>query len=442
VSSSSPEKSIATRQLWLFAAAAVPPAMLNFPVAAYLPSYYAQHAGLSMATVGLVFMLARIFDFITDPIMGVLTDRTRSRWGARRPWVFISIPMLLASVWALFFPPNDIGVAWLVVSLFSMTAAATVLSITHNAWSADLAVGYNERSRVQAVIVMLTIGGALASMVLPAIFEAGAADPVVVRSQSLGLLLLVLTVPTVAMTLLSGAESPTPEAKGVGENPFKAIYAALRRQPYLARLLFADFAQGAAAGTLGALSLYVATAKGLADRASLLILCFYITALIAIPAWNRLSYRLGKRQTIGFASILSIVLFLSMTLVPSGNLVLGCIAFTILGIPASAWMFLMKSIVADCIEIEEKAVGQPRAGMIFSLFVLTQKLSAAIAVGLSFMMLSAIGFAPGAPMSESQAAYILGTVTAVCCFGHAVMAWVSFRGQSSQRIANEVATSS
>lgn len=424
------DKPLGSRQLWLFSAAALPPAMLSFPVAAYLPSFYANQVGLSLATIGLIFMLARIFDVITDPLMGVLTDRTRSRWGARRPWVLVSIPLLLLSVWALFFPPAGAGVAWLVVSLFAMTAAATVLSITHTAWSADVAGGYHERSRVQAVIIMVTMGGALASMLVPAVFEGGAEDPVTMRANVLGIMLLVLIAPSVLLTLFSGVHGSEPvvESNQPGVSPFRAIYVALRRQPYLAKLLLADFVQGIAAGTLGALSYYVALAKDLGERASLLILCFYFVALFAIPLWNKLSYRLGKAPAIGWASVLSFVLFIAMTLTPSGNLPLACVAFAILGIPAGAWMFLMKSIVADCIEVEEHATGEPRAGMIFALFVLTQKLGGAIAVGLSFLMLSAIGFKQGMDMDDSQRLLVLAVVTVICCLGHGLMAWVAFRG--------------
>ena len=117
------------------------------------------------------------------------------------------MPLLLLSVWALFFPPAGAGLVWLIVSLFSMTGACTILSITHTAWSADIGGGYNERSRIQAFIIMITMGGALASMLVPAVFEGGASDPVQMRAHVLGLMLLVLTVPSILFTLVSAAKS-------------------------------------------------------------------------------------------------------------------------------------------------------------------------------------------------------------------------------------------
>lgn len=420
---------LGARSLWFFAAAALPTAMLNIPLAAYLPPFYAQHVGLSLATIGAIFMMARIWDVVTDPIMGALTDRTHGRWGRRRPWVVASAPLLMLSIWALFFPPAGAGVLWLIVALFAVTAANTMLSIAHAAWSADISGTYNDRSRVQAAILMVTIGGSLLAMLLPALFEGKAADPVTLRAHLLGGLVIALVIPAVGLSLLSGRETPAPRQVGPATNPFKAIYTALRRQPFLAKLLFADFVQGVSGGVLGGLSYYLALAKGLGERSSLLILCFYLAGVVVVPLWIKVSYRLGKTRTIGWSSLLSILLILLVVAAPNGNLPLLCGAFALFGTTMGVWLFLIKSIVADRIDVEEKATGQPRAGMIFALFVLTQKMGGALAVGVSYLALGATGYVPGKAMLDGQALAILAMVAGSVIFGHAVMAWVAFGGR-------------
>jgi Na+/melibiose symporter-like transporter len=422
-------RALDARGLWFFAAAALPTAMLNVPLAAYLPPFYAQKVGLSLATIGLIFMAARIWDVITDPLMGALTDRTHGRWGRRRPWMVASAPILMLSIWALFFPPAGAGTLWLVVALFAVTAANTMLSITHAAWSADAAATYHERSRVQAAMLMVTIGGSLAAMLLPALFEGHVADPVTLRAHLLGGLVILLVIPTVGLSLLSGREPPTAPHEGPVTNPFVAIYQALRRQPFLAKLLFADFVQGVSGGVLGGLSYYMALAKGVGERSSLLILCFYVAGVLVVPVWIKVSYRLGKTRTIGWSSLLSILLILLVVAAPSGNLPLLCGAFGLFGTTMGVWLFLIKSIVADRIEIEEKAVGEPRAGMIFALFVLTQKMGGALAVGVSYLALNATGYRPGAALLPNQAVAVLAMVAGSVIFGHMVMAWVAFRGE-------------
>ncbi|NOX51628.1 MAG: MFS transporter, partial [Gammaproteobacteria bacterium] len=75
-----------------------PMAAMGMPIAVYLPAFYAETMSLDLATVGLVFTLVRIWDFATDPIMGLAIDRFDTRWGRRKHWIAISVPILMVSV--------------------------------------------------------------------------------------------------------------------------------------------------------------------------------------------------------------------------------------------------------------------------------------------------------------------------------------------------------
>jgi Na+/melibiose symporter-like transporter len=79
------------------------------PIAVYLPPLYGESLGLSLATVGLVFTLARIWDVVTDPIMGVVIDRYGSRWGQYKHWIALAIPILMLSVYMVFLPGEEKG---------------------------------------------------------------------------------------------------------------------------------------------------------------------------------------------------------------------------------------------------------------------------------------------------------------------------------------------
>ena len=91
-------------------------------------------------------------------------------------------------------------------------------------------------------------------------------------------------------------------------------------------------------------------------------------------------------------------------------------------------MFLTKSIVADLVDVEEKIVGAPRAGMLFALFVLTQKMGGALAVGVAYVALAATGYQAGAALQDGQVLFILSLVAGTVITGHGVMAWVAFQG--------------
>lgn len=408
-------------RLIVFALPSLPFAMLTLPLAAYVPPLYAQ-MGLPLALIGLIFMGARIFDVATDPIMGAITDATRTRWGRRRPWLVIAAPIFALSVAALFFPPPGAGAAWLVGSLLCVMVGLTMLGITHGAWSADIAESYHERSRVQAAIIMTSICASLIVMIGPAILESRVADPVTMRAHLSGGLIAALTLPSVILAVLVVREPKAAVAVRSTVLPHVAAWRALKRQPFLARLLFADFMQGVAGGVLISMIAFYAAAKAVPENAALLLLGFFVSGVIFVPAWIGLSFRLGKARTIGVSSLLSIVLLLGVALAPAGQPMAVLAAFAAFGSTMGVWIFLMKSILSDLIETEQAAAGEPRAGLMFGLFLLTQKLGGAFAVGISYVILGASGFVPGQVPSAQQALLIVVLTVVPPIVGHAVMA--------------------
>ena len=87
-----------------FSAPAFPIAAVAAPLAVYLPPYYATELGLGLTAVGAIFMVARFWDMFTDPVFGVLSDRIQTRWGRRRPWMVLGVPILMVGGFFAFFP--------------------------------------------------------------------------------------------------------------------------------------------------------------------------------------------------------------------------------------------------------------------------------------------------------------------------------------------------
>ena len=85
--------SISNWRLAAFAAPSAAAAAAGLPIALYLPAYYAADLGLGLTLLGSIFMLTKIWDVITDPIVGVMTDRYTTRWGRRRHWIALGTPI-------------------------------------------------------------------------------------------------------------------------------------------------------------------------------------------------------------------------------------------------------------------------------------------------------------------------------------------------------------
>jgi len=118
--------------------------------------YYSQVLGLDAGLAGLAVGIGLLFDAITDPLIGYLSDSTRSRWGRRHPWLYASILPLGASFYFLWHPPgfvtgNTLLFAWLVVCNVSMRTALTMFLVPAYAIVAELTADYDERTRLLTV---------------------------------------------------------------------------------------------------------------------------------------------------------------------------------------------------------------------------------------------------------------------------------------------------
>src|SRR5262245_20870728 len=98
-------------QLLGFGQLAVPLAFASLPVAVYVTRFYAQDMGLGIASVGLVLFLARITDFVIDPLIGFASDKLKWSFGRRRTWILFGAPLFLLGVYALFVPPSELASA-------------------------------------------------------------------------------------------------------------------------------------------------------------------------------------------------------------------------------------------------------------------------------------------------------------------------------------------
>lgn len=104
---------IDTSRKILFGFAEMPLQVASLAVLAYIPNFYGMDLGVNLSAVAVVLMVARIFDAVTDPAVGFLSDRTASRWGRRRVWMIASIPALMLAVYMLIFPKEPVTAGYL-----------------------------------------------------------------------------------------------------------------------------------------------------------------------------------------------------------------------------------------------------------------------------------------------------------------------------------------
>jgi len=116
----------------------------------FLNFFYTDVYGISPATVGLMFLAVRIFDAFADPVMGILADHTRSRWGRYRPWqLWVALPLGVAVVLAFTVPPlqGDARIAWACVTYLLLSLGYTAINVPYCAMINAMTVSRREVGR-------------------------------------------------------------------------------------------------------------------------------------------------------------------------------------------------------------------------------------------------------------------------------------------------------
>ncbi len=197
------QSQINNKVLASYSVVALPIGAMGMPIAIYLLPLYSGSLGLSLATVGLIFTIARVWDLVTDPIMGIVIDRYGSRWGQYKHWAALAIPMVMLAVYKVFIPnPGDVTAFYLGVWMLVLYLGFTMLNIAHNSWGTFLANDYDERSKLFGWREIFIIIGMIFVLAIPATMDFFGESSTPAKVAGMGLFCLILFPITVVATLV------------------------------------------------------------------------------------------------------------------------------------------------------------------------------------------------------------------------------------------------
>ncbi|WP_293206549.1 MFS transporter [Parvibaculum sp.] len=386
--------------LFAFALPAAPISAMGLPLVVHLPPFYAGTLGLGLVTVGAIFMLARFWDVFTDPVLGILSDRYETRWGRRRHWIVLSVPIMLLSVYMIFMPPVAVSATYLVFWLFVLYVGWTLLTISHMSWGAELTPDYHERSRVQGAREVALILGMVFVLTLPVLIEQMNPENLAqARVASMGWFVLILLPIAVALAVWRVPERPTPTPVHV---PFKQAVKALVESRPLQVVLAADLLGGVSGGLVASMFLFLAEdALKLGSYSSLMLLGYFISGVCFIPLILFVARRFGKHKTAAASAIFNALTVPLILLVPQGNAVAALTVWALCGVNMAAGPFLFRSLMADVADHDAVVTRQQRTGLFYSLLTSTSKVGAAFAIFIAYSLLDSIGFQAGGENSQA-----------------------------------------
>lgn len=367
----------------------LPFAMAALPVYVYLPKFYGEHVGVSIAVMGLLLLVLRIADAVVDPLLGAFTDRARTR-----KWpIALAVPFLAIGMVALFSPPGVHAAAallWLAVALAVVYGALSLATIAHGAWGAEITSDPVGRTRVTAARETFALAGVVIASVVPSALG-GDAGNAAAMSRFAWLFAGTLAL-CAAISLALSPAAPTPRH---GAPAVLSDLLAPLRDGHFRRLFAVFVANGIASAIPATLVLFfVADVLRAEAQQGVFLALYFVAAAAGMPLWVRATARYGKVRTWLAAMLLAIASFVWVSFLGAGDAVAFGVVCVASGLAFGADLALAPALLADVIGREGR---MQATGAYFGLWTFANKMNLALAAGIALPLLAALGYTPGAP---------------------------------------------
>jgi len=376
-------------------------------IGAYFLFFLTDVVGIPPAVAGIAILIGRTWDYINDPIIGHISDRTRSRWGRRRPFLlFGAIPFALAFMLMWYRPPFNGMVAlaaYYAVAYVIFDAAATFVYMPYFALTPELTNDYDERTSLTSYRMFFSIFGSLLAFTIP-LMIVGTFTP---ENAARVLLMSAIFGVGSALPLWLVFFKTREKAEFVAQKRPKllpSIKAAVNNRPFVFGAiiyLLTWICMTILETTLLFFIKYVLRLEAMSDIIMALI---FVTAIFALPFWEFASRKMNKRLAYAFGvAFWAVVQLLLITISPSVPMPLIIFLCMMAGIGVSAAHVLPWAILPDAVEWDEYKTGDRHEGMFYSLVTLAHKIASSIAIPLTAVMLELTHYVPNAAQQPPSA---------------------------------------
>ena len=415
-------------------------------------TYLTAFLGVPVGIAGFVTTAVLIFDMITDPLIGYLSDRTQSRYGRRAPWMFLGVLVMSAGMVGLFSVPAGMAMSanltWVVAFFGLATIGFTMVAIPYGAQSGEITQDPKERSamtgwRMAFASIGILIGGAVIPGLAGSMGYAMAA-----------LAVTPLMVGAVWLSLWSTRKAPRNKMAaqvnlagmfglvfankafmvlvvlyGVMTLAIAMITAGL---PFAALYLIVDSGDTMLSGAAAALS-----------TLSLMFAAFVIGSILSQAAWVLLSNRLGKVGALIIGLSLYVVLLYALnTQLPSVNVTAIAGMFVLAGMTNGAYQQIPWAMYPDLMDVTRRTSGVAIEGAFSAVWLFGQKLANAAAPAVLGLTLAAAGWQETTvgvvTQSDGAMAALLNAITlipAVILIVAVIGLWAVYRPMAARALA-------
>lgn len=396
-------------------------------IMSYLMFFYTDIGGISPALVGTLFFITRFIDAVTDPIMGMIADQTRSKFGKYRPWVMFGAPLLGLSTVSLFWIPDwpaEQKIIYIFTTYILYSLISTVVNIPYHSLTPVISEDSNQRTWIATSKQFMGIPAAILaqSLFLPLVNMFGGGEQGWLLTATLFSILIVLSFWICASSAKRNDKVVSINTMNNNERPtfsFKRQITLITKNTPLLMLMIAMSTNLIATAVTSAVALYYWTYN--VGRPELFPILSLVGTLLSIPFFflmPGLSKKIEKKGVFLYGSIAAIIPSLVILFTPAEMVWVtftAAVCITILGpfTGAIGWAML-----PDCVEYGEWKTGIKGAGVVSSSITFVNKLGSAVGGMLAGFLLAGAGYVAGQTQSPETLRTIIYLFTIFPILGH------------------------
>ncbi len=390
----------------------------------YFLYFLTEGADISLAMASWVLLVPRLWDVITDPIMGAISDRTSSRMGRRRPWILFGGLLFAFSFYMMFaIPEFDTEFArglWVMFFYLLVGTAYTMYEVPLNAMLPELTQNFRQRGRLASYMMFVIRAGLMCTMlIVPFIFAA--TEDLATGFRRVGLFAATAITISSLVVFFTTHDAPRTELRPTKLNVLSELKALWGNKPFVILItvhLVKMIGIGAAATTVIYHLVFVLRAPE--QAAGVILSVTAATATLFIPFWMFMMSRVGKKKAYSYGlsfltlSMLSLLFIGPNTIdgtysIPfveemiSGGVVAVAVALIVVSFGDSGAILIPNGMIPDTVESDELLTGVRREGTILGAWAFARKLGMALGAYAITLFLSKTGFVPGAEEQTKEA---------------------------------------